>query len=778
MKGPPVCSIRDLLRACPAVAALVALLGCARTPPPSSSAGGYEGPSASGAPPSPTPCEQAASFRASAQAAFAEGHLLRAWRRLDAAAGRCPGEDAAALGLKWRVACSLLSPERVAAVRGQECSPFAEDAPPGVTPSTDLEGDYRRAVGAFMSRRLDEAGQLAVRVAMRDGDLRLHALLLAARAAELQGRTVVANRMLARAADTGTKLVAKEPVDDPRTLARAYPGLQWTGRSCLGPPDDVALTPDGHGFARRTGGRVAIYSVEERFLTDWFSVAPEDAELVCLGEGGRVLMDERSRPALLRLGPEGGKVQRVRAHTAGVERPAFVGPDGAVYVRKIEDSSGARAWYWARPDDAAFRRVKGTVAGVAPDGAVVGLISEGSKSYVARFDPATGKARARTADPVDWGWAVASRNGRRLFTLSGSDFAIVDLESWAARPVSLPARMRPEDWIGDSRVVLRDEDDGSLWTLDAQHGAIEPAGTTVWTGKLFQGSGRSHFFMRRADGVVAFDIPRAKPSFFSPGYRPEDAALSSDGRWLAVAGPHEVVVVDVRDPDHPVAVQRKTVGHSSVWFDGASTTLVIRPEQASREHWMAYDAAAGKDVAVPAARPEIPAPPRPRCAGEENRATRGDPDHVEKAPSGAQVYQCGATLRRLEGNPNAAPVVLGRLPIDQGWLTLVGWDESTGVMLVEKRLKSEGGKKSHELRFMRFVDGNPQSIRLAFALGASGGMAIDDEGYYEFFGDVPAAFRASASCAGDYPVEMCADRWEAPGMLVKFIHGDFSYRDP
>jgi hypothetical protein len=61
-------------------------------------------------------------------------------------------------------------------------------------------------------------------------------------------------------------------------------------------------------------------------------------------------------------------------------------------------------------------------------------------------------------------------------------------------------------------------------------------------------------------------------------------------------------------------------------------------------------------------------------------------------------------------------------------------------------------------------------------LGTEGGFVTDDKGYYEFFGPVTDAFRASATCGPDLPIELCSDRFEAPGLLEKFLHGDFTYR--
>ena len=78
----------------------------------------------------------------------------------------------------------------------------------------------------------------------------------------------------------------------------------------------------------------------------------------------------------------------------------------------------------------------------------------------------------------------------------------------------------------------------------------------------------------------------------------------------------------------------------------------------------------------------------------------------------------------------------------------------------------------------RIVNGAVARLRITFTFGAMGGMAIDDDGYYEFFGDVPPGFRAASACGDEWPIEMCSDRFEAPGLLRKFARGDLSYREP
>jgi hypothetical protein len=70
------------------------------------------------------------------------------------------------------------------------------------------------------------------------------------------------------------------------------------------------------------------------------------------------------------------------------------------------------------------------------------------------------------------------------------------------------------------------------------------------------------------------------------------------------------------------------------------------------------------------------------------------------------------------------------------------------------------------------------ALRLRFARGHAGGMALDEQGRYELFGDVPPAFRAAASCGADLPLEVCADRWERSGLVAAFLRGDPPDPDP
>jgi hypothetical protein len=82
------------------------------------------------------------------------------------------------------------------------------------------------------------------------------------------------------------------------------------------------------------------------------------------------------------------------------------------------------------------------------------------------------------------------------------------------------------------------------------------------------------------------------------------------------------------------------------------------------------------------------------------------------------------------------------------------------------------------LRLTRKIGDRYPMLRLRFVPGGKGGFAIDDEGYYEMFGEVPETLHLAASCHGEHPLDVCADRWEVPGLVEKFRRGDFSYRDP
>jgi hypothetical protein len=74
-------------------------------------------------------------------------------------------------------------------------------------------------------------------------------------------------------------------------------------------------------------------------------------------------------------------------------------------------------------------------------------------------------------------------------------------------------------------------------------------------------------------------------------------------------------------------------------------------------------------------------------------------------------------------------------------------------------------------------NGANSTMTLRFVRGMAAGMALDDQGYYEMFGDPPRAFRDVASC-GELPIEVCADRFEVKGLVARFVAGDLSYREP
>jgi hypothetical protein len=82
------------------------------------------------------------------------------------------------------------------------------------------------------------------------------------------------------------------------------------------------------------------------------------------------------------------------------------------------------------------------------------------------------------------------------------------------------------------------------------------------------------------------------------------------------------------------------------------------------------------------------------------------------------------------------------------------------------------------LRLTRKVGDRYPMLRLRLAPGGKGGFAIDEKGYYEIFGEGAETLRRAAACHGEHPLDVCADRWEEPGLVEKFRRGDLSYRDP
>lgn len=776
MKRTKESSIPSLRRRCALLPiGLAVVAGCGKGAPPTNPVGVQEVPARVNPPAPPTPCERAASFRAGAQSAFAEGHLLRALRRANKAAALCPGEAPAAQELSRSIEVAL---------QGREM--FAQDAP-GVAPSADTEADYRRAVGHILGRRLDEAGRAAMRVALAGGHLGVQALLVAARAAALQDRAVQANRMFARAAHSlstsGREPRVDAPRDDLLSLPVTHPDYQPVEPSCVNTRDERAsvLTPDGRFLAKGTARGVDVYAVDGRFLTDWLHLSPTEAEYVCLSAEARfrVLVSRARSGALGSAGPASAGHRRVTFDLKDHE--VFVEPDGTTYLGRFRGFDSAPEWYWARPGDRAVRPVfqrDGAIVGIAPDGDVIGIVRETKpndwRSELVRFNPTTGKIRMRATVP-NYGRRTITRDGRALYSVDDRLLTVVDLESGVTKSTAWPQFGLLEGVLGNARVLLRHRADDSTWAFDVDHGTLEPAGAVVSTGDLTIKAGASCFVVRRPDGVLVFDLETAQSAFYSPGYPVEDVALSDDKRWLAVAGAKEVVAVDLKHQGRPSPVYRRSVEGHDVVFDTDSTVLIMRPPGAARsarERWSAHDVALGNDVPVPPPRSWPPRPSDPQCPDQ------GAPDDVVTAPGGSQVYLCDGVLWRKGPGPSAAATRLGAIDLSHGRFRLVGWNERADFLILKKILRSGGDHGRYELRLVRAVDQKLRTLRLSFARGASGGMALDDEGYYEFFGDVPPAFRAAAACGHDHPVEVCADRWEAPGMTAKFVLGDLSYHEP
>ncbi len=491
-------------------ACLALLLGCAPLSPPSASA-----PPASAPPPAPpTPCARAGALRAGAEAALAEGHLLRALGRAKAAAALCPGE---AVAVDMVVKCE-------AALRDGEL-------PAGASASTAEEADYRRAARLFLDGKRDEAAAEALRVAAAGGKLAVPALVLAGRTAALAGQAARASRMFARAAarlaTSGQAPAVEPPRDDDVTLAATYPDYQSLSGSCVSTrdPSTPALTPDGRFLAVARDGTVRITTVHGRVLVDWIEIDPRDFRAVCLGAAGRVrlLLPYPDRPVGPRVDVTGGEPRPLRfpgpRNQSAEERALVVRSDGAVlFPATYGEGEVQLDWLWAGPGDRALRQLfpaalaHGQVAGVTPDGDVVGVVAEAPPhAYqfdLVRLDPMSAKVRLRAGPLPDYAPAAVTRDGRRVIVLDTKLFTTVDLASGAMKSVKRTEDGLPRGLLGGAHVLLLDRHEPhGLRTLDVDTGALEPAGAVLPAGALTVDVAGTRAVVRRDDGGVVLDLP-------------------------------------------------------------------------------------------------------------------------------------------------------------------------------------------------------------------------------------------------------------------------------
>jgi hypothetical protein len=257
-----------------------------------------------------------------------------------------------------------------------------------------------------------------------------------------------------------------------------------------------------------------------------------------------------------------------------------------------------------------------------------------------------------------------------------------------------------------------------------------------------------------------------------------DASVSDDGRWLAVAYAGEVVFSDAADPDHLITTAKVTAANPDVSFVPGGSIAIVGVGNVPRT-LQAFDASTGDKVATPSSTvpwfgngtmpAELPtsgpfAAARPAPACDFSRARGQLP-----GTTGAFLYQCDKRIFR--DHPDTGAPADALLDLDPGaWLR--GWQEESGVVVVRE---TQAGDR---LLFVRPKPGAPPAkLTLSFTVEGEGGMAIDDAGYFTFFGTTTPAFRAAASCGHARSIELCADSHEIPTLIASFVRGDLSYRE-
>lgn len=281
--------------------------------------------------------------------------------------------------------------------------------------------------------------------------------------------------------------------------------------------------------------------------------------------------------------------------------------------------------------------------------------------------------------------------------------------------------------VGATTVVEQDQKEAVAEDLTT--------GERTWAGVIdhferFDRSGRRLLALLPED-ILAVDLASGAVTRYAiptqvsgpdSSLRRSHAALSDDGSILVSGIGDQTTLYDVRDPAAPKAIT--TFAGRLVEASFAPGSSVARLFMGAPGGKRAYDAALRKEVPL------------------------GD-GAIEERP--LQIDRI-AGLARLDPNTKVC-----------------AFDEATGTIALCAR---------DYLALAHPANGRLEAVRLTFAFGRAGGMAIDERGYYDFFGDVPAWFRAAASCGDELPIEVCSDRLEEPGFLSKLLRGDLSYRGP
>lgn len=733
---------------------LLAALGagsCAAPLTPSASLAAPAAPSAPSAPP-PDPCELAVAARASAARDDADGRLFRAQRALQRAAELCPAQRAGALEAEWRIATSLGDRARVGELRGllqaesaaspalrqaldHEPAMFGDDAPSGPSEGQGETEDGRAAIRAYRAGDWETAYRAAIAVGLAQGGddgARIEALLVAAKSAEALGRPAVARRMYARAFwwECPKGCTVHSPFEAPEELwlAATIPHGAYEGVCVNSPNDsrpgerDTTLSRDGTILAMIDDEMVTYRMAKDRLL--W----------------GRNRLERNNEPDCLNEQNYGCLWEDRVCFSEDVEWQ-MIASNNPIRLRigRIGGTLTTVEWYnkanWFRST------TEGSLALMRDGTAYLDVLpppySTIQYSSWFKIDGATGAVNELAID------------GSRTYRAWFFDDALFVNEAVRA--------------IGDH------DDSPALYSYDRR---------TLKKGP------------RLVDGDPAVRFP-------SPNRR----RWVLEGEVLDLAGPslvpvpgmsREESVVGWIDDSHVITTSR-IVG----LFDGSVEPLEMYPERVTAALqtgpdgglWVETDShAVIVDFASAQLRPtERFAPVKPKELSRSDWPVfLGQQRLAFSAPTGESLFWVGSELWRDDSRIHAPSERLGPAPVRMRATegnavvyepaSILDWDRARGLLLVDAMVDRE--VESPQAPALVWLDGDhPKSLRVYLDRALRGGFVIDDEGYYDFIGQPSPGLHAAASCGNEHPIEMCADRYEVKGLLVKFAARDFSYRD-
>ena len=656
------------------------------------------------------------------------------------------------------------APPALRAFVSKTTRPFAEDVPEGLIASPNPAKDYRIAVRAYIDGRFDDAERAAMPVALSDGALRVEALLILARVAEATKAGPKARRMYARAFHFGSSCAKgcaprpRAPVSDLFSYAAAWPGFRSWPPSCIwrwespGSPE-MRLTPDASVLIvapplidksdSLRGPDVTLLAIPSRVFIDRVPLGASDAQhtmpMMCFSDAARFVATRSSGAVaddnVLAVGPLGGpfRTAALPALFDSVLFKTLVDPvDGTVFLAdesRTSSGSSSIAWYRADPSDRALRRIPFRNEAIAdarlPDGSFVGFEGSYSTSMsLFRFDARSGKRLGMIAKAEPIGSPnlpfLLSPDQKRLVYATDDKLVAIDLAGHKAVQHALGGGGPPFGLVGAARALLGER---NIYGIDLSTGAL------AWADLLddFDNVTKSgHKLVARVLGdVLSFDLEQGTV---------------------------------VRYPVPPTAIYfdfhcRGACGDRVAALSADGKWLVASHTGESRTGRSGY---AIYDVHVPSHPVEVL-----RSSDSLDAATFvGESGVARLVVAGRGVVDYDASKRAESPGLSAAPQgrsgnceVIATAPMVRAC------PDGTSIVLVL------GEDKAHK-------------VVLTFPFGATGGMAVDEAGYFELFGEVPAWFRASATCGGQHPLEMCGDRYEREGLVRKFVRGDLSYREP